>query len=71
MSMINETESDLPSGLSKPALRALHGAGYTQLHQISKLTESELLQLHGMGPKGIDEIRRALIEKGLSFTGES
>ncbi|HBS44599.1 MAG TPA: DNA-binding protein [Paenibacillus sp.] len=71
MSMVNETESDLPSGLSKPALRALHGAGYTQLHQISKLTESELLQFHGMGPKGIDEIRRALIEKGLSFTGES
>lgn len=69
--MVNETESDLPGGLSKPALRALHGAGYTQLHQISKLTESELLQLHGMGPKGIDEIRRALIEKGLSFTGES
>ncbi|WP_341482479.1 DNA-directed RNA polymerase subunit alpha C-terminal domain-containing protein [Paenibacillus pseudetheri] len=69
--MVNETESDLPSGLSKPSLRALHGAGYTQLHQISKLTESELLQLHGMGPKGIDEIRRALIEKGLSFTGES
>jgi len=69
--MVNETESDLPSGLSKPALRALHGAEYTQLHQISKLTESELLQLHGMGPKGIDEIRRALIEKGLSFTGES
>lgn len=53
MSMFNGTESDLPSGLSKPALRALHGAGYTQIHQISMLTESELLQLHGMGPKGL------------------
>jgi hypothetical protein len=49
MSMVNGTESDLPSGLSKPALRALHG----------------------MGPKGLDEIRRALTEKGLSFASES
>ncbi|OMD51037.1 DNA-binding protein [Paenibacillus odorifer] len=71
MSMFNGTESDLPSGLSKPALRALHGAGYTQIHQISMLTESELLQLHGMGPKGIDVLRRALTEKGLSFASES
>lgn len=49
MSMINGTESDLPGGLSKPALRALHGAGYVQLQQFSKLTEAELLQLHGLG----------------------
>lgn len=69
--ILGGSESDLPTGLAKPALRALHGAGYTQIHQISKITESELLQLHGMGPKAIDQLRRALTEKGLSFAGES
>lgn len=65
------SESGLPTGLAKPALRALHGAGYTEIHQISKLTESELLQLHGMGPKALNQLRRALTEKGLSFASES
>ncbi|WP_231573845.1 MULTISPECIES: DNA-binding protein [unclassified Paenibacillus] len=69
--MLGGSESDLPTGLAKPALRALHGAGYTEIHQISKLTESELLQLHGMGPKALNQLRRALTEKGLSFASES
>ncbi|WP_340004176.1 DNA-binding protein [Paenibacillus sp. FSL K6-0276] len=69
--MLGGSESDLPFGLAKPALRALHGAGYTQIHQISKLTETELLQLHGMGPKALDQLRRALAENGLSFVSES
>lgn len=60
-------ESDLPVGLSNPARRALAGAGYLRLEQFSKLTEAEVLKLHGMGPKGIEALRRALADKGLSF----
>lgn len=60
-------ESNLPAGLAKPALRALTGAGYLRLEQFTKLKESEVLQLHGMGPKAMETIRRALAEKGLSF----
>ncbi|MEK4039862.1 MULTISPECIES: DNA-binding protein [Paenibacillus] len=71
MSMVNGNESDLPGGLSKPALRALHGAGYVQLQQFSKLTEAELLQLHGLGPKAIVLLRSALAEKGLTFASKS
>ncbi|NOU93276.1 DNA-binding protein [Paenibacillus sp. LMG 31456] len=67
----DEPESDLPTGLSKPALRALARAGYIQLDQFSKLAESEVLKLHGMGPKGIDLIRRALAAKGQSFADGS
>ncbi|NIK78978.1 DNA-directed RNA polymerase alpha subunit [Paenibacillus castaneae] len=63
----NDLEADLSAGLSKPAQRALINAGYLRLDQISKLTEAEVLQLHGMGPKAIDTIRRALAAKGLSF----
>ncbi|MBV6713289.1 DNA-binding protein [Paenibacillus chitinolyticus] len=60
-------ESDFPAGLSKPALRALAGAGFLRLEQLTRVTEKELLQLHGMGPKGIEVLRPALADKGLSF----
>ncbi|MFD3274276.1 DNA-binding protein [Paenibacillus dendritiformis] len=58
---------DLPDKLAKPARRALIAAGYVRLEQLAKLRESELLKLHGMGPKGIDQLRRALADRGLSF----
>lgn len=60
-------ESDLPLKLGKPARRALEGAGYLRLEQVAEKSEAELLQLHGMGPKAIGQLREALDEKGLSF----
>ncbi|MFN2196345.1 MAG: hypothetical protein ACK2UW_09510 [Anaerolineales bacterium] len=42
---------DLPEGLAAPAQRALDGAGYTHLEQLARVTEAEILVLHGMGPK--------------------
>ncbi|HVI49502.1 MAG TPA: helix-hairpin-helix domain-containing protein [Chitinophaga sp.] len=54
-------------GLSQPAIRALHGAGYTKLEQLTKATAAELKQLHGMGPKALEQLRNALAEKGLAF----
>lgn len=63
-------ESDLPKGLSQPALRALAGAGYTQLEQLTSVSAAELKRLHGMGPKGIDALRHALAARGLSFADE-
>jgi len=63
--------SDLPKGLSQPALRALHGAGCTRLDQVARFSEAEVKKLHGMGPSGIKLLRAALAEHGLSFAGES
>jgi hypothetical protein len=60
-------ESDLPSGLSKPARRALAGAGYVRLEQFTEVSEAEVLRLHGMGPKALELIRRALAARGESF----
>lgn len=68
---MTQNERDLPTGLSKPALRALEGAGYLRLEQFTKLTEAEVLKLHGMGPKGLEQIRHALAAKGLSFAKDS
>jgi hypothetical protein len=63
----DQQESDLPTELSNPARRALVGAGYVRLEQFTRLSEAEVLRLHGMGPKGVDMIRRALEARGLSF----
>lgn len=62
--------SDLPK-LSSPARRALANAGYLRLEQFSKLTEAEILKLHGMGPKALEQIRQALAAKGQSFADGS
>lgn len=60
-------ENDFPTKLAKPALRALTGAGYSRLEQLVKLTEAELLELHGMGPKALEQLRIALAASGQSF----
>jgi predicted flap endonuclease-1-like 5' DNA nuclease len=62
-----QQESDLPVGLSQPAIRALTQAGYTRLEQLANASEAELKKLHGMGPKGIRQLREALSNKGLSL----
>lgn len=59
--------TDIPHNIGKPARRVLTNAGYNHLEQLSKISESEILKLHGMGPKALEIIRRALEEKGLSF----
>lgn len=62
-----DADSDLPREIGAPARRALMGAGYFRLAQLTKITESTLLQLHGVGPKAIRVLRAALKAKGLSF----
>lgn len=60
-------ESDLPAKLGAPAERALAGAGIKNLKQLTKLTEAEIKQLHGVGPNAVGKLRQAMAEKGLSF----
>jgi hypothetical protein len=60
-------ETDLPAELARPARRALVGAGYRRLEQISALRESEVGELHGVGPGALGCLRGALAARGLSF----
>ena len=60
-------ESDLPPKLGAPAERALANAGIRNLKQLTKFTEAEIKQLHGVGPNAVGKLRQALAEKGLSF----
>ncbi|MBZ0307602.1 MAG: DNA-binding protein [Anaerolineae bacterium] len=63
--------SDFPEKLGQPALRALSGAGYTHLHQLTEVTEAEIKKLHGIGPKALRLLREALEAKGMSFARKS
>jgi predicted flap endonuclease-1-like 5' DNA nuclease len=60
---------DFPK-VSQPALRALAGAGITRLEQLTKLSEAEIANLHGMGPTGVKALREALTARGLSFSSK-
>jgi len=61
-------DADFLEALSAPARRALANAGYTRIEQFTQLSEAEVGRLHGMGPRAVELIRRALAAKGLSFS---
>lgn len=60
----------LPSGLAKPAQRALSGAGITTLTQLAQKTEEEISSLHGIGKNAILVIRKELALHGLSLAAK-
>ena len=69
MSKPNQQKSDLPK-LSAPAQRALDAAGIHRLEQLTKVRESEIARLHGIGPNTIKQLHHALATNGLSFAAE-
>jgi uncharacterized protein YdhG (YjbR/CyaY superfamily) len=66
MKQDGQSENDFPK-IGVPATRALEAAGYSKLKQLTKVSEAEVGQLHGMGPKALGILRETLKEKGLSF----
>lgn len=58
---------NFPSGIAQPALRALFAAGLTTLDQLTQVTEEQLFELHGIGPKAIRTLRAALSRKGMDL----
>jgi DNA repair protein RadC len=64
----NQANTDLPvEKLAAPAQRALANAGIQNLKHLSKFSETEIKQLHGIGPNAFNQLRTALRAKGLSF----
>jgi hypothetical protein len=64
--MNDQPESVLPK-LSQPAQRALAEAGIRRLEQLTGYGESDIRQLHGIGPNALKTLREALAAKGLTF----
>ncbi len=59
-------KSDLPLAIGKPAMRGLNNAGITSLKQAAKMTDKELLALHGVGPKAVRILRELLKQRPIS-----
>ncbi|MDO0938906.1 hypothetical protein QQY66_47015 [Streptomyces sp. DG2A-72] len=60
---------NLPKAIGRPATQALASAGITTLDQVARLTESELLALHGVGPKAVRILAETLTATGRALKG--
>ncbi len=67
MKRSSSSQADNLPKLSQPARRALASVGVTQLEHLTSHSEKEIKNLHGMGPSGMKELRKALEERGWSF----
>ncbi|MCC6614981.1 MAG: DNA-binding protein [Anaerolineae bacterium] len=65
-----QATSNLPPKLAQPARRALANAGYLRLEQLAGVSETDIKQLHGIGPNALKQLRQALAERGLAFASE-
>lgn len=55
------------SVLSKPAQRALINHKILTLKRLSRFTEEEISDLHGIGPSSLPKLRKLLEENDLAF----
>ena len=63
--MSQQDTPPLPPGLFRPSSRALRHAGFQTLESFAGVSASQLLALHGVGPKAIRTIQEALESRGL------
>jgi hypothetical protein len=61
-----EHPDELPN-IGKPAQRAFASVGITRLSQVTKMSRAELGQLHGVGPKALGILEKALAARGQAF----
>lgn len=60
-------QSDFQKILAKPVQRALAGVNIETLEQLSKYSEAEIMELHGIGQNAFKKLQEALSDNGLSF----
>jgi hypothetical protein len=60
--MIGNMDKPLPTTIGRPAINALAAVHITNLDDLSKLTEKELADLHGVGPKAVGILKQCLDE---------
>ena len=54
--------------LARPAQRAIQNEGITSIEQLSKYSEREFSELHGIGKNAMDIIKQIMQENGFSFS---
>jgi uncharacterized protein YdhG (YjbR/CyaY superfamily) len=66
-----QQETDFPQAIGNPARSALQVAGFSKLKQLTEVTEAEISNLHGVGPKALRILRETLEAEGLAFASTS
>lgn len=61
------TPSELTTAIGRPAHRALTAQGLLRYAQLAERSESDLLALHGVGPRAVAVLRDELASRGLAF----
>jgi predicted flap endonuclease-1-like 5' DNA nuclease len=61
---------EFPLALGKVARRELGVHGLTRYAQLTEWTATDLLALHGVGPKAVRILRDELVARGMSLKGE-
>lgn len=64
---MGEGMTALPTGIGRPATGALAERGVTTLEEVTAFTRSELLALHGVGPKAVRILEEELDRHGLAL----
>lgn len=64
-----EDEPEFPATLGKVARRELAVHGITRFEQLTTLTESDVLTIHGVGPKAVRILAEELDSRGMHFAG--
>ncbi|MDI6024476.1 helix-hairpin-helix domain-containing protein [Leucobacter sp. UT-8R-CII-1-4] len=59
-------QDDLPK-IGAPATRALANVGVTSLDQVAEWSETDLLALHGVGPKAVRILKESLSARGMAL----
>ena len=57
---LNDSLGDL--GISQRSLSALEASGISTVGQVMKISDDDLLEIKGFGPKSLEQLRDALVE---------
>ena len=63
--------TDWPKGVGAPAARALAAAGFTDLTDLTGVTERDLAGLHSMGPRTVGTLEATLAERGPALADDA
>jgi predicted flap endonuclease-1-like 5' DNA nuclease len=58
---------EFPATIGKVARRELAVHGYTRYEQLTTVTPTDLLTIHGVGPKAVRLLSEEMIRRGLAF----
>lgn len=59
--------TEFPREIGRTARRELAVHGYTRFDQLSAVTSSQLLRIHGVGPKAVRILTEQMAARGLTF----